>query len=119
MADDREILYKIEQNPTNYILISKSEFNGKDYIDVRKYFINDKGQQIATKKGLMVSPDEWKEICILLNDFLNFEDTKKVDEPKAADYISNQPDTSGFDYKSLDDITLNDGNPFGDGDFPF
>lgn len=119
MADDRDILYKIEQNATNYILITKSEFNGKDYIDVRKYFINDKGQQIATKKGLMVSPDEWKEICILLNDFLNFEDTEKVDEPKAEDFISNEPDTSTFDYRSLDDITLSDGNPFGDEGFPF
>lgn len=119
MADDREILYRIEQNPTNYILITKSEFNGKDYIDVRKYFINEDGVEIATKKGLMVSPDEWKEICTLLNDFLNFEGSEKVEESKVEDFVSQEPDTSSFDYTSLDNIILSDGNPFGDDNFEY
>ena len=120
MADDRNILYKIEQNATNFILITQSEFNGKDYIDVRKYFLNDKGQQIATKKGLMVSPDEWKEICILLNDYLKFdENEKEANVPKAEDFISNEPDTSSFDYKALDEVILSDNDPFNDGVFPF
>ena len=119
MADDREILYKITQNETNFMYITKSYFKDKEYYDIRKYFINEKGQEIATKKGLMLNAEEWQKVCTLMLDFINFEDTEKVEEPKAEDFISNEPDISTFDYKSLDDITLSDGNPFGDEGFPF
>jgi hypothetical protein len=120
MADDREILYKIEQNPTNFMYITKSYFKDKEYYDIRKYFINEKGQEIATKKGLMLNAEEWEKVCTLMLDFIKVIDKEQNNnETKADDFISNQPDTSGFDYKSLDDITLSDGNPFGDGEFPF
>jgi hypothetical protein len=120
MADDREILYKIEQNPTNFMYITKSYFKDKEYYDIRKYFINEKGQEIATKKGLMLNAEEWEKVCSLMLDFIKFSDKEQNNnETKADDFISNQPDTSGFDYKSLDDITLSDGNPFDDGEFPF
>ena len=120
MADDREILYRIDQNETNFMLITKSEFKGQYYYDIRKYFKNEQGKEIATKKGLMLNAEEWEKVCTLMLDFIKVIDKEQNNNvPKADDFISNQPDTSGFDYKSLDDITLNDGNPFGDGDFPF
>ena len=120
MADDREILYKITQNETNFMYITKSYFKDKEYYDIRKYFINEKGQEIATKKGLMLNAEEWAKVCTLMLDFINFEDKEKEENaPTADDFVSQEPDTSGFDYKSLDDITLSDGNPFGDEEFPF
>lgn len=119
MADDREILYKITQNETNFMYITKSYFKDKEYYDIRKYFINEKGQEIATKKGLMLNAEEWQKVCTLMLDFINFEDTEKVEEPKAEDFISNEPDTSSFDYKALDEVILSDNDPFNDGVFPF
>lgn len=121
MADDRKILYRFVQSDSNFMLLTQSEFKGKDYYDVRKYFVNEQGKEIATKKGLMLSAEEWFKVITILQDFINFvgSEQSQKETPKQVDNTSKEPDTNVFDYKTLDDITLND-NPFvGDGDFPW
>lgn len=121
MADDRKILYRFVQNDTNFMLLTQSEFKGKDYWDVRKYFVNEQGKEIATKKGLMLSAEEWFKVITILQDFINFvgSEQSQKETPEQVDNTSKEPDTNVFDYKTLDDITLND-NPFvEDGDFPW
>ena len=122
MADDRKVLYRFVQNDTNFMLLTQSEFKGKDYYDVRKYFVNEQGKEIATKKGLMLSAEEWFKVITILQDFINFvgSEQSQKETPEQVDNTSKEPDTNVFDYKTLDDITLND-NPFvEDGDtFPW
>ena len=122
MADDRKILYRFVQNDTNFMLLTQSEFKGKQYYDIRKYFVNEQGKEIATKKGLMLNAEEWFKVITILQDFIKLVDSEQPQKetPKQVDNTPKEPDTNVFDYKTLDDITLND-NPFvGDGDtFPW
>lgn len=124
MADDRKILYRFVQNDTNFMLLTQSEFKGKSYYDIRKYFVNEQGKEIATKKGLMLNAEEWQKVITILQDFLVFIDGEQPQKeiPKQVDNTPKEPDTSDFDYKTLDSIILNDNhNPFAeDGDtFPW
>ena len=105
---DRKILYRFIQNETNFMLLTESEFKGKNYYDVRKYFVNDQGKEVATKKGLTLSAEEWFKVLTIMQDFINFEEGGKKE-------VSKEPDTNAFDYTSLDNIILSDGaNPFAD-----
>ena len=122
MADDRKILYRFIQNETNFMLLTESEFKGKNYYDVRKYFVNDQGKEVATKKGLTLSAEEWFKVLTIMQDFINFEEGEKKapQQPKQEKKeVPKEPDTNAFDYTSLDNIILSDGaNPFAeDGDF--
>jgi len=54
----------IEKEP---IFISFSEFNGKKYFDIRKYYDKD-GEWKPTKKGISFKQDQLKEFKELLND---------------------------------------------------
>ena len=122
MADDRKILYRFVQSDTNFMLLTQSEFKGKQYYDIRKYFVNEQGKEIATKKGLMLNAEEWFKVITILQDFIKLVDSEQPQKetPKQVDNTPKEPDTNVFDYKTLDEITLND-NPFvGDGDtFPW
>ena len=117
--EEKEVLYRMDFNESNFLLVTKSTFNDKEYVDCRKYFTNEKGQDIATKKGLTMSFDDWFKLATMLLDIIENESnggTQEVKE-KAQD---EEPDTSDFDYRNLDAITLNDGNNiFSDSEFPF
>jgi hypothetical protein len=39
------------------IIIAIKEFKGREYVDVRTYFVNDEGEWIPTKKGITFSPE--------------------------------------------------------------
>ena len=125
MSKDREELYRFVQNETNFMLLTQSEFKGNTYYDIRKYFINDKGQEIATKKGLMLSQDEWLKVIAILQEF--FGDTKDTDwdtslENSKPETVENSvPDVSVFDFNALDNIVIDDNfNPFeSSDDMPF
>lgn len=120
MADDRKILYRFVQSDTNFMLLTQSEFKGKQYWDIRKYFINEQGKEIATKKGLMLNAEEWFKVITILQDFINFVEDEKPKQETPKQEVPKEPNTNAFDYTTLDDITLNDNNPFAeDGDFPW
>lgn len=56
----------------NPITIEHSIFRGKKYIDVRKNFTTGSGENIPTRKGLMLTNDQWFEVIeVLLNEPIN------------------------------------------------
>jgi len=62
----------IQQSDTNRIVFEKREYKGKDYIDVRKYFLKEEtGEWIATQKGLTVTPELWVRIIEMLKTMLD------------------------------------------------
>lgn len=48
------------------IIVAFKEFKGKEYIDIRTHFQNDKGDWIPTKKGITLSPDNLDDMIDLL-----------------------------------------------------
>lgn len=42
--------------------VSVSEFRGKVYINIREYYTKD-GQELPGKKGISLTPDQWKKMC--------------------------------------------------------
>ena len=50
------------------IIVAVKEFKGKEYIDIRIHFENDKGEWIPTKKGITIAPDNVDEMIRLLQE---------------------------------------------------
>lgn len=50
------------------IIISNSFYRGKIFIDIRKNFIDEKGEYVPTRKGLQLTPDQWMEVIQVLSD---------------------------------------------------
>jgi hypothetical protein len=44
----------------NNVIIKVIEYQGKKYIDIRKYYQKE-GEWLPTKKGIALSPDVWEE----------------------------------------------------------
>lgn len=56
----------IAKTPKLKTLVRIVEFKGKTYVDARQFFQNDKGEWIATKKGISVREDQLSEFITLL-----------------------------------------------------
>ncbi|HAX18565.1 MAG TPA: transcriptional regulator [Actinobacteria bacterium] len=53
------------------IIVSLTEFKGRQYVDIRTYFENQEGEWIPTKKGISLTPEN-------LDDMIKFlEEAKK------------------------------------------
>jgi len=53
------------------IIVSLTEFKGRQYVDIRTYFENQEGEWIPTKKGISITPEN-------LDDMIKFlEEAKK------------------------------------------
>lgn len=50
------------------IIISISEFNGKKFLDIRKFFKNDNEELQPTKKGIALNKEQFTGVLELLND---------------------------------------------------
>ncbi len=48
-------------------LITISEFNGKKFLDIRKFFKDDQDQLKPTKKGIALNKDQFLEVLEILN----------------------------------------------------
>lgn len=119
MSKDREELYRFVQNETNFMLLTKSEFKGNEYFDIRKYFINEKGQEIATKKGLMLSMEDWLKVIEILNEFFGSIGVDDWEASSSTPKKEEKPDVSDFDFSALDNVKVDIPNPFNDDDLPF
>ncbi len=58
------------------IIISISEFNGKKFLDIRKFFRDDNEQLQPTKKGIAMNKEQFEGVLGILND--NKEEIKKL-----------------------------------------
>ncbi len=61
MAEDK-VLYSFKRNPTEEVRAGVKEFKKKAYIDIRIYYMDDKGEWKPTKKGVSLSTDFLPEL---------------------------------------------------------
>jgi hypothetical protein len=69
-----ELISKFDKNATEEVRVSLSEYQGKQYINLRVYYQPPTGDPIPTKKGLTLSVNlypELREAIIRLGDKLN------------------------------------------------
>lgn len=45
-----------------------SEFKGKKYVDIREYYVDDSGELKPGKKGISLSPEQFKEFASLFSE---------------------------------------------------
>ena len=50
------------------IKIGVTEYNGKKYVDIRKYYKDESGEEKPTKKGITMSPENWNELVNKIDD---------------------------------------------------
>jgi hypothetical protein len=46
----------IDKNGTRRIQVEASEFKGKEFLDIREYYLNDDGEWRPTKRGVTIPP---------------------------------------------------------------
>jgi len=57
---------RIKKTEKLVVLVKIIEFKGNRYVDARNHFLNDKGEWIATKKGIAVRLDQLSEFITLM-----------------------------------------------------
>ena len=58
---DSKVLHVIPQGDDQEIRVIRKEYKGKQYIDIRKWFLVD-GVPMPTKKGLTITENEYQQI---------------------------------------------------------
>ena len=58
----------IAQLPDDSIFVSISDFKGRKYVDIRKYFVSDNNKWIPTKKGIALGKEQFERLLKALND---------------------------------------------------
>lgn len=78
IINEEQVVYeKVEKG--NGIRVTKSTTKGKVYFDVRKLYTKD-GELLPTRKGIMLSTDQWKEMITVLQEAMNEETTDSIGE---------------------------------------
>ena len=60
------VLGEIAKGDTEKIVVSKKEYQGHEYIDIRIHFKMDDGRWQFTKKGVTLSPKKAKDLIEIL-----------------------------------------------------
>ncbi len=55
--DQEKVISEFERGPGQKVVIRRTEFKGKEYLDIRQFFEGDDGQWLPTKKGVAVPWD--------------------------------------------------------------
>ena len=61
MAEDK-VVAKFKRNPTEEVRAGIKEFKGRQYIDVRIYYMDDQGEWKPTRKGISLAIDFMSEL---------------------------------------------------------
>ena len=56
-------IYAFQRNSVEQVKARLTEFKGKQYADLRIFWMGDDGQYRPSKKGLTVSPDQLPELA--------------------------------------------------------
>jgi hypothetical protein len=56
----------IERNETEIIRVEKKEFKGKEYIDIRIFYLDSDNEYKPTKKGVTLKPEKIDEMIGVL-----------------------------------------------------
>jgi hypothetical protein len=65
-----KIVHDIEKGP-DLVRIELSEFQGRQYIGARIYFMDDKGEWKPTKKGITLTPEVMTQVHKALGEALS------------------------------------------------
>ncbi len=57
MNKGNQTVYTFPKNPTEEIRASLSTYKGKQYLDLRVYYLGDDDEYHPSKKGITLSPD--------------------------------------------------------------
>ncbi len=57
MSKSNQTVHSFPKNPTEEIRASLSSYKGKQYLDLRVYYLGDDGDYHPSKKGITVPPD--------------------------------------------------------------
>ncbi len=60
------LIGEVQKNALERIRVSKAEYKGHKFIDVRTYFRDDAGEWRPTKKGIAIPPDSIRAVIDLL-----------------------------------------------------
>ena len=55
-------MYDISKNSEAIIRVAKREFHGKEFIDIRQFYLDGDGDFKPTQKGVTLSPDKMPEL---------------------------------------------------------
>lgn len=61
MPDDK-VVASFKRNPTEEVRASIKEFKGRNYIDLRIYYMDDNGDWKPTRKGVSLATDFMEEL---------------------------------------------------------
>ncbi len=74
------VIGEILKSKTQKIIVSKGEFRGREFVDLRIYYQAEKDDYRPTKRGIAIPPERLDEVIELLN--------------KAKDAFAGQEETS-------------------------
>ena len=57
------------KNSREFLVIAESEYQGREYIDIRSHYVNDKGELSPTRKGITLPPGKLNEFAASLSAF--------------------------------------------------
>ena len=57
MSKGNQTVHSFPKNPTEEIRASLSSYKGKQYLDLRVYYLGDDGDYHPSKKGITIPPD--------------------------------------------------------------
>ncbi len=67
--DEERMIVELERGAGQKVVVRRTRFKGKEYLDLRQFFQGDDGQWLPTKKGVSLS---W-EMCSALIEALQKE----------------------------------------------
>ena len=68
------------KNSREFLVIAESEYQGREYIDIRSHYVNDKGELSPTRKGITLSPAKLNEFAASLSAFAQELESREEDE---------------------------------------
>ena len=68
------------KNSRELLVIAASEYQGRQYIDIRSHYVNDKGELSPTRKGITLAPGKLNEFAASLSAFAQELESREEDE---------------------------------------
>ena len=68
------------KNSREFLVIAESEYQGREYIDIRSHYVNDKGELSPTRKGITLPPCNLNEFAAALSAFAQELESREEDE---------------------------------------
>ena len=61
------VVAELERRPDQKIVVRKTVFRGREYLDIRNFFLADSGEWLPTKKGIAIPWELREELVAALS----------------------------------------------------